>query len=171
MKTENPNFALFAGLSKKEILELHIDFLDFQVRTYNVLTAYGIKIVKDLVTFEEHQILKFKNAGWKTLTDMVAKLADVDLHFGMTPNDIDKILNEENPKILAKLEEEKEKNKAASKNKFVNITIPEELSELPIESILLYSSHFDFNQKYGTIERLKNAFTTLGDIDGHSIES
>ena len=92
--------AFIAGLSKKEILDLHIDFLDFQVRTYNVLTAYGIEIVKDLVTFEEHQILKFKNAGRGTLIDIIERLADVDLHFGMTPNDIDKILNEDTKIII-----------------------------------------------------------------------
>ena len=157
-------------MSKREILGLHIDFLEFQVRTHNVLTAYGIILIKDLVTFEEHQILKFKNAGIKTLADMIAILADFDLHFGMTPNDIHKILNEEDPNYTAQIEEEK-KYLAESKIKFVNITIPEELSDLPIESILLNTSHFDFKNKFGTIKRLQNAFTTLGDLDGHSIES
>ena len=171
MKTENPNSAYLTGLSKKDVLDLHIDFLDLKVRTHNVLMTYGIAIIKELVTLNEIEILRMKYAGVGTLVDIIEKLYDVDLHFGMTTNEIDKILNKADPNDLAQIEEREKKYLAESKIKFINITIPDELFELPIESILLNSSHFDFCKKYGTIERLKNAFTTLGDIDGHSIES
>ena len=54
--------------------------------------AAGIKYIHELVSKEENQMLKYKNFGRKSLTELVDKLSSMGLHFGM---DISKIMAEE----------------------------------------------------------------------------
>ena len=52
----------------------------------------GIKYIHELVSKEENQMLKYKNFGRKSLTELVDKLSSMGLHFGM---DTSKIMAEE----------------------------------------------------------------------------
>ncbi|MBT4733461.1 MAG: DNA-directed RNA polymerase subunit alpha, partial [Candidatus Marinimicrobia bacterium] len=61
-------------------------------RSYNCLQAAGIKYIHELVSKEESQMLKYKNFGRKSLTELVEKLDTIGLNFGM---DIDSIMVEE----------------------------------------------------------------------------
>jgi DNA-directed RNA polymerase subunit alpha len=73
-------------------LKRSIDELELSVRSYNCLQAAEIKNIADLVSKEEQEMLRYKNFGRKSLTELNDKLAELGLHFGM---DIDKYMAEE----------------------------------------------------------------------------
>ena len=73
-------------------LKRSIDELELSVRSYNCLQAAEIKNIADLVSKEEQEMLRYKNFGRKSLTELNDKLAELGLHFGM---DIDKYMSEE----------------------------------------------------------------------------
>jgi len=171
MYTQNHYTPDPANMSKRDIINADITIFDLKVRTNNVLNKKQIKIVSDLIVLTEDKILKFANAGVGTVDDVRSALSEVDLRLGMSEFDIEKILHEENPIYLAELEEKEKIHLAEAKCSFDKISIPNELSNLPILSILLMSDHIDFRGKYGPIERIKGAFNTLGDLNGHSLES
>ncbi len=50
------------------------------------IQAAGIKNIVDLVQKEENEMLKYKNFGRKSLTELVEKLDEMGLHFGMDIN-------------------------------------------------------------------------------------
>ena len=68
-----------------------IDEMELSVRSHNCLQAAGIKTIGELVSKEESQMLKFKNFGRKSLTELTEKLSDLELKFGM---DISSYLDE-----------------------------------------------------------------------------
>jgi len=70
-------------------LNLTIDEMELSVRSYNCLQAAGIKYIYELVSKEENQMLKYKNFGRKSLTELVEKLDSMGLGFGM---DIERIM-------------------------------------------------------------------------------
>ena len=76
----------------KATLLKSIDEMELSVRSFNCLQAAGIKYIHELVSKEENQMLKYKNFGRKSLTELVDKLSSMGLHFGM---DISKIMAEE----------------------------------------------------------------------------
>jgi len=55
--------------------------------------AANIKTIGDLVSRDEQDMLKFRNFGRKSLTELNKILEDKGLHFGM---DIDKYLKADN---------------------------------------------------------------------------
>jgi DNA-directed RNA polymerase subunit alpha len=57
--------------------------MELSVRSYNCLQAAGIKNIVDLVQIEENAMLKYKNFGRKSLTELIEKLDEMGLHFGM----------------------------------------------------------------------------------------
>jgi len=63
--------------------------LELSVRSANCLEAANIKTIGDLVRRSEGQMLKYKNFGKKSLTEINAILSEMGLHLGM---DIDKKL-------------------------------------------------------------------------------
>ncbi len=71
------------ALEIKTILGKSIDEMELSVRSHNCLQAAGIKTIYQLVDKEESEMLKFKNFGRKSLTELVEKLGNLDLHFGM----------------------------------------------------------------------------------------
>jgi DNA-directed RNA polymerase subunit alpha len=71
------------ALEVKGILTKTIDEMELSVRSHNCLQAAGIKTIGDLVEKEESEMLKFKNFGRKSLTELQQKLGDLNLHFGM----------------------------------------------------------------------------------------
>jgi len=70
-------------LEIKGILTKSIDEMELSVRSHNCLQAAGIKTISELVDKEENEMLKFKNFGRKSLTELQEKLGELDLHFGM----------------------------------------------------------------------------------------
>ena len=76
----------------RKLLNSTIDEMELSVRSFNCLQAAGIKYIYELVNKEENQMLKYKNFGRKSLTELVEKLDSMGLHFGM---EIDKIMAEE----------------------------------------------------------------------------
>jgi len=66
--------------------------MELSVRSYNCLKANDIRTISDLVSLEEAQMLKFKNFGRKSLNELMAKLKEMELEFGL---DISKYLSDE----------------------------------------------------------------------------
>ena len=71
------------ALEVKSILLKNIDEMELSVRSHNCLQAAGIKTIGELVSKDEGQMLKYKNFGRKSLTELVAKLGELGLEFGM----------------------------------------------------------------------------------------
>ncbi len=76
----------------RKLLNLTIDEMELSVRSHNCLQAAGIKFIYELVSKEENEMLKYKNFGRKSLTELVEKLDKMGLSFGM---EVDKYLKEE----------------------------------------------------------------------------
>jgi DNA-directed RNA polymerase subunit alpha len=60
-----------------------IDELELSVRAYNCLKNANIKTLADLVQKTEHEMLRTKNFGRKSLDEIKEILASMGLHFGM----------------------------------------------------------------------------------------
>ena len=73
----------------RNLLNLTIDEMELSVRSHNCLQAAGIKYIYELVSKEEGEMLKYKNFGRKSLTELVEKLDEMGISFGM---DVDKYL-------------------------------------------------------------------------------
>ena len=71
------------ALELKAILSKSIDEMELSVRSHNCLQAAGIKTIGSLVSKEESVMLKFKNFGRKSLTELQEKLGELNLSFGM----------------------------------------------------------------------------------------
>ncbi|UCH64024.1 MAG: DNA-directed RNA polymerase subunit alpha [Fidelibacterota bacterium] len=67
----------------RSLLRKSIDEMELSVRSHNCLQAAGIKTIYELVTNEENEMLKFKNFGRKSLTELQEKLGEMGLYFGM----------------------------------------------------------------------------------------
>lgn len=65
-------------------LDTSIEELELSVRSYNCLEAAGIKTIRDLVQKTESEMLKYRNFGRKSLTEIKNILRDRGLRFGMT---------------------------------------------------------------------------------------
>ena len=79
-------------MALRKLLNQAIDEMELSVRSFNCLQAAGIKFIHELVSKEETQMLKYKNFGRKSLTELVEKLDSMGLQFGM---EIGKIMAEE----------------------------------------------------------------------------
>ena len=79
-------------MALRKLLNQTIDEMELSVRSYNCLQAAEIKYIHELVSKEENQMLKYKNFGRKSLTELVEKLDTMGLHFGM---EVEKIMAEE----------------------------------------------------------------------------
>ena len=69
-KTEDP---------KVKALETSIEDLDFSVRAYNCLKRAGIHTLQDLVNKSEHDMMKIRNLGKKSLKEVLDKVRDLGL--------------------------------------------------------------------------------------------
>jgi len=67
----------------KEIISKPITELELSVRSSNCLEAANIKLIGDLVGRTESQMLKYKNFGKKSLTEINAILSNMGLSLGM----------------------------------------------------------------------------------------
>ena len=71
------------ALEIKSLLLKSIDEMELSVRSHNCLQAAGIETIGELVDKEESQMLRYKNFGRKSLTELVQKLGELNLKFGM----------------------------------------------------------------------------------------
>lgn len=75
------------GIQLRNLLKKSIDEMELSVRSHNCLQAAGILTIYELVTKEENEMLKFKNFGRKSLTELQEKLGEMGLYFGMKIDD------------------------------------------------------------------------------------
>ncbi len=76
----------------RKILKTPLSDLDLSVRAYNCLKAADIKTLGDLVSYEIGDLLKFRNFGKKSLSELEELARDKGLVFGM---DVAKYLGQE----------------------------------------------------------------------------
>lgn len=77
----------------RKLLKMGVDELELSVRSHNCLMAANIKTIGDLVKRDEQEMLKFRNFGRKSLSELTKILEEKGLYFGM---DVDKYLKSEN---------------------------------------------------------------------------
>jgi DNA-directed RNA polymerase subunit alpha len=66
-----------------ELLKQPISIMDLSVRSYNSVTAAGLKTIGELIVKQEEEILSFKNCGKRSITEIKEKLAELGLSLGM----------------------------------------------------------------------------------------
>jgi DNA-directed RNA polymerase subunit alpha len=70
-------------LSMRKILKTPLADLDLSVRAYNCLKAAEIKTLGELVNYHIDDLLKFRNFGKKSLSELEEFVREKGLHFGM----------------------------------------------------------------------------------------
>jgi DNA-directed RNA polymerase subunit alpha len=70
-------------LSMRKLLKTSLEDLDLSVRAYNCLKAAKINSLSELVRFDTHELLKFRNFGKKSLVEIEELLQMKGLTFGM----------------------------------------------------------------------------------------
>ncbi|HEV8613308.1 MAG TPA: DNA-directed RNA polymerase subunit alpha C-terminal domain-containing protein, partial [Gemmatimonadales bacterium] len=79
--------AITGGLRMK--LERLIDDLGLSVRTLNSLKNSNIRTLRDLVEFDEKELLEVKNVGEKAVAEIAELLQREGLRFGMAFEEVD----------------------------------------------------------------------------------
>lgn len=72
------------------LLRTSIEDLNLSVRAYNCLKSANINTISELVSRDENDLLKFRNFGRKSLTELQEVIEEKNLYFGM---DISKYLD------------------------------------------------------------------------------
>ena len=70
-------------LHMRQVLKTKLSDQDLSVRALNCLKAAEVETVGDLVRFNRNDLLKFRNFGKKSLSELDDLLATLNLHFGM----------------------------------------------------------------------------------------
>mgnify|MGYP003302940815 CR=1 FL=1 len=70
-------------LHMRQLLKMKLADQDLSVRALNCLKAAEVDTVGDLVRYNRNDLLKFRNFGKKSLTELDDLLASLNLHFGM----------------------------------------------------------------------------------------
>jgi len=70
-------------LHMRQLLKTKLTDQDLSVRALNCLKAAEVDTVGDLVRFNRNDLLKFRNFGKKSLTELDDLLTQLGLHFGM----------------------------------------------------------------------------------------
>lgn len=71
------------SLHMRQLLKSNLVDLDLSVRALNCLKAADIETLGDLVQFDKNDMLKFRNFGKKSLTELEELVEIKGLHFGM----------------------------------------------------------------------------------------
>lgn len=71
------------SLHMRQLLKTKLVDLDLSVRALNCLKAAEVETLGDLVTYERNDLLKFRNFGKKSLTELDELVERKGLHFGM----------------------------------------------------------------------------------------
>ena len=72
-------------LHMRQLLKTKLVDLDLSVRALNCLKAAEVESLGDLVKFNKNDLLKFRNFGKKSLTELDELLTSMSLSFGMDP--------------------------------------------------------------------------------------
>ena len=70
-------------LHMRKLLKTSLEDLDLSVRAYNCLKAAKINSLGEMVKYDTHELLKFRNFGKKSLVEIEELLAEKGLTFGM----------------------------------------------------------------------------------------
>ena len=70
-------------LHMRQLLKTKLSDHDLSVRALNCLKAAEVDTLGDLVRYNRNDLLKFRNFGKKSLTELDDLLASLNLHFGM----------------------------------------------------------------------------------------
>jgi DNA-directed RNA polymerase subunit alpha len=73
-------------LQLRKILKTPLEDLDLSVRAFNCLKAAKINSLSELVQYEQEDLMKFRNFGQKSLSEIEQVLSERGLHFGMDLN-------------------------------------------------------------------------------------
>ena len=71
------------SLHMRQLLKAKLADLDLSVRALNCLKAADVETLADLVSFNKNDLLKFRNFGKKSLTELEDLVQAKGLHFGM----------------------------------------------------------------------------------------
>jgi len=66
-----------------QLLDMPVEEMELSVRSSNCLKSAGIKRIRDLVTRTEADMLKYRNFGRKSLSELSEVLIDMGLSFGL----------------------------------------------------------------------------------------
>jgi len=75
-----------------QLLDTLVEEMELSVRSSNCLKAAGIKSIRDLVTKAESAMLKYRNFGRKSLSELNEVLAGMGLSFGLDVTEYDEEL-------------------------------------------------------------------------------
>lgn len=70
-------------LKKRQLLKTQLTDLDLSVRALNCLKSANLETLDDLARIPKPELLKFRNFGKKSLTELEQKLESLNLHFGI----------------------------------------------------------------------------------------
>ncbi len=70
-------------LHMRQLLKTKLTEQDLSVRALNCLKAAEVETIGELVHFQRNDLLKFRNFGKKSLSELDELLANLNLHFGM----------------------------------------------------------------------------------------
>ena len=70
-------------LHMRQLLKTKLVDMDLSVRALNCLKSADVETLGELVVFNKTDLLKFRNFGKKSLTELVELLANLNLSFGM----------------------------------------------------------------------------------------
>jgi len=79
-------------LHMRQLLKTKLVDMDLSVRALNCLKAAEVETLADLVSYQKHDLLKFRNFGKKSLTELEELVRNKNLTFGMN---VSKYLGEE----------------------------------------------------------------------------
>jgi DNA-directed RNA polymerase subunit alpha len=69
---------------RDKLLETPVEDLEFSVRSYNCLKRAGMHTIADIICRTEHDMIKVRNLGKKSLEEVIKKVADLGLEFKKT---------------------------------------------------------------------------------------
>jgi len=70
-------------LHMRQLLKTRLADMDLSVRALNCLKAADVETLGELVRYQKNDLLKFRNFGKKSLTELDELLERLDLNFGM----------------------------------------------------------------------------------------
>ena len=76
-------WGLRKSIQLKKMLKTPLEDLDLSVRAFNCLKAARIDSLIELVQYRSEDLMKFRNFGQKSLTEIEQVLNERGLHFGM----------------------------------------------------------------------------------------
>lgn len=80
-------------LQLRKVLNTPLEDLELSVRAFNCLKAAKINSLSELVQYTQEELMKFRNFGQKSLTEIEQMLLEKNLSFGM---DVSRIINSDN---------------------------------------------------------------------------